>query len=65
LNAAIRPPGQAQVDWEILRDLILALTGQNGIYTIEELFKQMAAETKPLSGLSLAGVGDQGTLLAL
>ncbi len=29
LNRAIRPPGQARDDWEILRDLIQECTGQN------------------------------------
>ena len=28
LNRAVRPPGQARDDWEILRDLLQALTGQ-------------------------------------
>ncbi len=65
LTAAIRPPGSARADWEILRDLILAVTGENGIYTIEDLFKQMATDTKPLNGLSLAKIGDQGIALDL
>jgi len=65
LTAAIRPPGAARVDWEILRDLLTAVTGQNGIYTVEELFKQMAADTKPLNGLSLAKIGDLGVELTL
>jgi len=65
LSPAIRPPGAAKLDWEILRDLIMAITGQNGIYTVEELFKQMAAEIKPFNGLSLAKIGDQGQPLKL
>ena len=32
LNRAVRGPGQARDDWEILRDLIQAVSGQNGIY---------------------------------
>ena len=32
LNRAVRPPGQARDDWEILRDLIQALTGSNGVF---------------------------------
>ena len=42
LNRAVRGPGQARDDWEILRDLIQALTGSNGIYTIEDVFRQMS-----------------------
>lgn len=60
LNQAIRAPGEARMDWEILRDLILALTGQNGLYTIEEVFKLMAAEHAPLAGLNLGKIGDLG-----
>src|SRR5439155_7185127 len=35
LNRAVRPPGNARDDWEILRDLLQALGGSNGLYTIE------------------------------
>ncbi len=53
LNQAIPSPGQARDDWEILRDLIQAVGGSNGIYTIDELFKQMAGEVPAFAGLSL------------
>ena len=39
LNRAVAGPGQARDDWEILRDLIQACTGQNGIYSIEDVFR--------------------------
>jgi NADH-quinone oxidoreductase subunit G len=65
LNKAIEHPGQARDDWEILRDLIQAAGGSNGIYTIEEVFKQMASETPALSGLSLSRIGDLGIELSL
>ncbi len=61
LNRAIRPPGQARDDWEILRDLIQECSGQNGIYTIEEVFAQMSQAISELSGLSLSKIGDLGT----
>lgn len=64
LNQALQPPGQARDDWEILRDLIQAAGGSNGIYTIEEVFQQMAADVPALSGLSLSRIGDLGTDLA-
>jgi NADH-quinone oxidoreductase subunit G len=60
LNRAIRPPGQARDDWEILRDLIQEVSGQNGIYTIEEVFAQMSQSVRELSGLSLSKIGDLG-----
>jgi NADH-quinone oxidoreductase subunit G len=65
LGRAISAPGQARDDWEILRDLIVAVGGQNGVYSIEEVFKTMAAEIAPLHRLSLAGIGDLGVELQL
>ena len=64
LNQAISPPGEARDDWEILRDLIQAVDGSNGIYTIDELFKQIAAEFSALEGLSLSRIGDVGVDLS-
>jgi NADH-quinone oxidoreductase subunit G len=60
LNQAVQPPGQAHDDWEILRDLILAVSGQNGLYSIEDVFRSMATETGEFSGLSLGSIGDGG-----
>jgi NADH-quinone oxidoreductase subunit G len=60
LNRAVRPPGQARDDWEILRDLIQALTGSNGVYTIEDVFRQMSDSVPALAGLSLSKIGDLG-----
>jgi NADH-quinone oxidoreductase subunit G len=60
LNRAVRGPGQARDDWEILRDLIQAYSGRNGIYTIEDVFRQMSEGTPALAGLSLSKIGDLG-----
>ena len=60
LNQAITPPGNARDDWEILRDLILGLTGSNGLYMIEDLFRAMASDVKEFAGLSLSKIGDLG-----
>jgi len=60
LNRAVRGPGQARDDWEILRDLIQAYSGRNGIYTIEDVFKQMSESVQPFAGLSLSKIGDLG-----
>lgn len=60
LNRAVEVPGQARDDWEILRDLIQQVSGSNGIYMIEDLFKQMAGEVKEFQGLNLSKIGDLG-----
>ncbi len=60
LNRAIASPGKARDDWEILRDLLQAVSGSNGTYTVDELFKQAAAEFPALEGLSLSRIGDLG-----
>ena len=60
LNRAFPPPGLARDDWEILRDLIQEHSGQNGIYLIEEVFKQMSEAVPEFAGLSLSKIGDQG-----
>ncbi len=60
LNRAVRAPGQARDDWEILRDLLQALTGSNGLGSIEDVFRQMAETIPQLSGLSLSKIGDRG-----
>jgi NADH-quinone oxidoreductase subunit G len=60
LNRAVRPPGQARDDWEILRDLIQEHSGKNGIYTIEDVFRQMSDSISEFSGLTLNKIGDLG-----
>lgn len=60
LNRAVCAPGQARDDWEILRDLIQACSGPNSIYSIEDVFRQMAEAVPQLAGLSLGRIGDLG-----
>ncbi|MEO7165740.1 MAG: molybdopterin-dependent oxidoreductase [Chthoniobacterales bacterium] len=60
LNRAVRGPGQARDDWEILRDLIQALSGGKGIYTIEDVFRQMSEAVPQLAGLTLSRISDLG-----
>ena len=60
LNRAVDAPGEAHDDWEILRDLIQIVSGSNGLYMIEDVFKSMAGEVKELAGLSLSKIGDLG-----
>jgi NADH-quinone oxidoreductase subunit G len=60
LNKAIACPGEAREDWETLRDLILAVSGSNGLHSVDDVFKRMAAELETFSGLTLARLGDLG-----
>jgi NADH-quinone oxidoreductase subunit G len=62
LNRAVELPAQAKDDWEILRDLILAITGgKNEAHLIEDVFKAMAAAVSGFNGLTLSKIGHQGT----
>jgi NADH-quinone oxidoreductase subunit G len=63
LNRATQPPGTARDDWEIIRDLIQQLTGSNGIYLIEDVFKQIADSIPDLNALSLSRISDKGVQL--
>jgi NADH-quinone oxidoreductase subunit G len=63
LNRAVHGPGESRDDWEILRDLLQKLTGSNGVYLIEDVFKQMAEGIPQLHGLSLSKIGDLGIQL--
>jgi NADH-quinone oxidoreductase subunit G len=60
LNKAIESPGEARDDWEFLRDLILAVSGTNGLYSVDDVFKQMAGEIEIFKGLTLSRIGDLG-----
>ena len=66
MNRAIEPPAEARDDWEILRDLILALQGAPptaGPFMIEDIFKAMAEATPEFGGLSLSKIGDLGKVV--
>jgi NADH-quinone oxidoreductase subunit G len=63
LNRATQPPGTARDDWEIIRDLIQQLTGSNGIYLIEDVFKQIADSIPNMNALTLSRITDQGVQL--
>ncbi|MEO6871590.1 MAG: molybdopterin-dependent oxidoreductase [Chthoniobacterales bacterium] len=60
LNRAVRGPGQARDDWEILRDLLQAVSGPTEIYTIEGVFRQMSEAVPELNGLTLSRISDLG-----
>jgi NADH-quinone oxidoreductase subunit G len=62
LNRAVEPPAQAHDDWEILRDLLLALSGdRNEAHHIEDIFKALADAVPAFNGLTLSKIGHQGT----
>ena len=65
LNRAVVAPGSARDDWEILRDLLLAINGSNGLHNIDDVFKAMAQETPALAGLTLSRIGDLGVDITL
>lgn len=60
LNRAIQGPGKAMEDWEMLCRLREATSGGNGLHTIEDVFRSMAADVKMFEGLSLSKIGDLG-----
>jgi NADH-quinone oxidoreductase subunit G len=61
---AIEPKGEARAEWEILHELVLHVTGQNGFVSIEGLFNQMAAEIPAMKGVTWAALGDMGVTIA-
>src|ERR1700722_18080674 len=63
LNRATQPPGPARDDWEIIRDLIQQLTGSNGIYLIEDVFKQITDSIPDMNALSHSRITDKGVQL--
>lgn len=65
LNRATELTGQAHDDWEMLRDLLLALSGdKNEAHHIEDIFKAIAENVPAFNGLTLSKIGHQGTQIA-
>jgi NADH-quinone oxidoreductase subunit G len=62
---AVEPPANARPEWEILHDLVLGVTGQDGYASMEGLFNQMAAEVPAFKGLAWAALGDIGATIAI
>jgi len=60
LNQVIDGPGQTLESWEIIRDLIQATGGGNGIYAVTDIFKQLAQEVSEFEGLTWGQIGDLG-----
>ncbi|MEM9017602.1 MAG: molybdopterin-dependent oxidoreductase, partial [Verrucomicrobiota bacterium] len=60
LNRAVDGPGQTLEPWEIIRDLVQVMGGGNGIYSVTDLFKQLAEEVSEFNGLTWGRVGELG-----
>jgi NADH-quinone oxidoreductase subunit G len=60
LNRAIRAPGNARDDWEILRDLLQAIGGGDSLHSIEDVFARISETVPQFAGLSLRKIGDIG-----
>jgi len=60
LNRAVRPPGSARDDWEILRDLLQAVGGGDSLLSMDDVFLQIRETVPRFAGLSLSKIGDLG-----
>lgn len=61
LNQALQPSGNAMEDWEIIRDLILAINGQNNeMFVLEDVLKLVSSEIPEFNGITFSKIGDSG-----
>ena len=60
LNRAVRPPGNARDDWEILRDLVQAVGGGDSLHSIEDVFRRISETVPQFAGLTLSKISDIG-----
>ena len=60
LNRAVRPPGNARDDWEILRDLLRQIGGGDSLPSIDDIFRRISETIPQFAGLSLSKIGDLG-----
>ena len=60
LNRAVRPPGNARDDWEILRDLLQAIGGGDSLLSIDDVFRRISETVPQFAGLTLSKIGDVG-----
>ncbi len=58
LNRAVRPPGNARDDWEILRDLLQAVGGGDLLLSIDDVFRRISETVPHFSGLTFSKIGD-------
>ena len=60
LNRAVRPPGNARDDWEILRDLLQAVGGGDSLLSIDDVFRRINETVPQFTGLTLSKISDLG-----
>ncbi len=60
LNRAVRPPGNARDDWEILRDLLQEVGGGDSLSSIDYVFRRISESVPQFAGLTLSKIGDLG-----
>jgi len=60
LNHAVRPPGNARDDWEILRDLLQAIGGGDSLHSVDDVFRHISETVPQFGGLTLNKIGDLG-----
>jgi NADH-quinone oxidoreductase subunit G len=60
LNRAVRPPGNARDDWEILRDLLQEVRGGDSLSSIDYVFRRISESVPQFTGLTLSKIGDLG-----
>jgi NADH-quinone oxidoreductase subunit G len=60
LNRAVRPPGNARDDWEILRDLLQATGGGDSLSSVDDVFRRISETVPQFAGLTLSKIGDLG-----
>ncbi len=61
LNAAIATPANSRDDWEVIRDLILTITGnKNEVFMIEDVLKAMTQAYPEFEGATYSKIGDLG-----
>ncbi|MBK1830455.1 molybdopterin-dependent oxidoreductase [Verrucomicrobiaceae bacterium R5-34] len=66
LNAACVPPGDARSDWEIIRDLVLELSGEassEAPQSIDALSKVLATSIPEFEGKHITAISDLGDLV--
>jgi NADH-quinone oxidoreductase chain G len=62
VNRAIKPIGQSRSDFEILNQLTAVLAGSPAYTDTAAVFAEMSASVPSYHGLTLAGLGDAGTV---
>ncbi len=64
LNQAIAAPGNAQEDWEAIRDIVLQITGdKNETYMLEDVIEILAETIPAFEGVTFSKVGDLGKVI--